>query len=203
MTRRPLPLLLAALMASACSTQPASFHTLASPIAATPASAGPQQPAFDALSVDVPTMLDRHAMVVRHGAHGVTVEAAQRWASPFPEEVRDAIKARLTQASAPRSAAGAAAATPRFIKVDILRVDAWLDDHVAIDAAWTLHFKAPDRPALHARGVFLAPAQGGFAGLAAAQQRAVSALADCIARDLALTPPDDPALHPCPRQRRP
>lgn len=166
---------------AACASTPVHYYTMLAPSAY---ATSPQSPAdflIDVLPVGVPSYLDQAQLVVRQGTTGVTVLDGERWASPFGDELRNALSAELTQRLGTQDIGGLPRPSDKpllRIKLQVRRFDAWPGERVQLEAAWSLSFAGdPADSRLSCYGHFDEPANGGYAGMVKAQQHAIAELA--------------------------
>ncbi|MFL9965182.1 PqiC family protein [Paraburkholderia sediminicola] len=123
---------------TACASSPARFYTLGTDSESTIANRT-ASPAFliDMRPVKVPAAVARSQLIVQVNAAQVKVLEDDRWASPLPDEIRNALLAALTQqAGAPDVRE---AALPVYqVSVDIQRFESWPGSHALIDAVWSV-----------------------------------------------------------------
>ncbi|BFG80560.1 hypothetical protein PTKU46_85940 [Paraburkholderia terrae] len=172
---------------AACASDPVHYHTLLAPSAGATSSQPPVNFLIDVLPVGIPSNLDQTQLVVRRGASGVSVLDGERWAGPLADEVRGALSAELTQRLGTQNIAGLPqpSGTPILrIKLEVRRFDVWPGQRVRLDADWSLGL-ANDaaNSRLLCYGQFDEPANGSYAGIVIAQQRALAALATRIDTD--------------------
>lgn len=170
----------AALLAlAACSSAPTHFHTLVPPAASTSATAAPF--VIDVQAVNVPPQVDQPALVLRHGASGVSVMDGERWASPLGDEIRGALAADLSTRLGTHDVHGLPLGKDTAVvrvQVDVRRFDSELGGNATLEAAWSVRgAKASADCASHVTQ----PAGSDYDSLVAAHQRALAQLADGIA----------------------
>ncbi|UPG86713.1 PqiC family protein [Luteibacter aegosomatis] len=170
----------AALLALAgCSSAPTHFHTLVPP-ATSPAIASAAF-VIDVQPVNVPPQVDQPALVLRHGASGVSVMDGERWASSLGDEIRGALAADLSARLGTHDVHGLPLGKDTQVvrvQVDVRRFDSELGGNATLEAAWSVRgAKASADCASHVTQ----PAGGNYDSLVAAHQQAVGQLADGIA----------------------
>jgi uncharacterized lipoprotein YmbA len=189
--KRPLfnALIALPLFLAACASPPIHYHTLR-PALEKPAvdqALPPSAFLIDVLAAGIPAYLDQPQLVVRHGQAEIVMLENERWASPFSDELRDALSAQLSSLLGTRDIAGLArpASKPALrIKIEIRRFDAWPGDKVQLDADWALGFAGEAADArLVCGGQFEFSTPGGYPELVAGQRRLIAALANRVAAD--------------------
>jgi len=173
---------------TACASAPVRYYTLQSPAAATAAeSETPVAFHIEVLPVGLPAQLDQSFLVVRQGDNGVAIRDTARWASPYEDELRQALSTELTHRLGTTDVGGLP--TPKGtdvlrIKLQVRRFDAWPDRQVELEADWSLGFANDrERPSLTCHGTFSAPAKRGDTALVDAERGLVQALALRMAAD--------------------
>ncbi|GHU07556.1 lipoprotein [Betaproteobacteria bacterium] len=170
----------------ACASPPVHYHTLF-PVLEKPSSdQAPSRFLIDVLDVGIPAHLDRPQLVVRQGPAGIAAPDGERWAGPLNEELRNALSAELVVRLKTQDISGLAAPARKPVlrlKVQIRRLDAWLDHEVRLDADWALGFADEPGVRLVCSGRFDAPTPGGYPELVLGQQRLIAALAERISAD--------------------
>lgn len=170
----------AALLAlAACSSAPTHFHTLVPPATAPAAATAPF--VIDVQAVAVPAQVDQPALVLRHGANGVSVMDGERWASSLGDEIRGALAADLSTRLGTHDVHGLPLgkdAQVVRVQVDVRRFDSELGGNATLEASWSVRgTNASANCASHVTQ----PAGGDYDSLVAAHQQAVAQLADGIA----------------------
>lgn len=204
MIRHPRALLLAgALMLSACSSTPTSYHTL---IATQPQAAAAANSAAEfqlqVLPVRIPVQVDQPSLVVRESDGRLAILETALWASPPADEFHDALAIELEQRLGVRDLAGLPGRSDRpllSLRTDVRRFDSLPGRHAALDVVWSLEYslKGQRARALTCASVIHQQAGADVDSLVLAHQRAIRELADRIAltaRQWAQNPRSD-----CPR----
>jgi uncharacterized lipoprotein YmbA len=177
------------LVLGACASPPVHYHTLLPVLENTSSAQASSGFLIDVLAVGIPAHLDQPQLVVRQGLTAIAVLDGERWAGPLDEELRNALSAELASRLKTRDVAGLATPAHKSVlrlKVQIRRLDAWLDHKVRLDADWALRFTAEGTNAplsLVCSGQFEEPVPGGYPELVLGQQRLIAALAERIATD--------------------
>ncbi|GHU38934.1 lipoprotein [Betaproteobacteria bacterium] len=190
MNRLILPGLTAfSLVLGACASPPVHYHTLLPVLENASSAQAPSGFLIDVLAVGIPAHLDQPQLVVRQGLTGIAVLDGERWAGPLGEELRNALSAELASRLKTQDVAGLTAPAHKPVlrlKVQIRRLDAWLNHKVRLDADWALRFTDEATnvtPRLVCSGQFEEPVPGGYPELVLGQQRLIAALADRISAD--------------------
>jgi uncharacterized lipoprotein YmbA len=189
MTLRLKFLALAALLAvSACSSTPTRYYTLIAPI--TPASetqrgAAPFQ--FEMLPVLMPVQVDQPPLVVRQGDGSLAILDTERWGSPLGDEFHDALTGQLERRFGSRDLAGLpkdAGQPVLSLRTDVRRFESVPGSYALIDVVWSLNLRNSGTKGqnLTCSSVIRELAGLGMENLVLAHQRAVSRLADSIAK---------------------
>jgi len=188
MMRWALLLTLTALVA--CGSSPKTeFYTLVSVKPTTTARMDAKGPPIQVGRVDLPSTLDRTALVIQGSDAHVIVSDRDRWAGPLDTLVRQALsddlRARLGTAAVLAPGDPAPPSKVRQLLVVIERFSADSAGRVVLEADWTVGSGNPPRPgARHHERVEenAGSTQGG--SVAAAMSRALGLLADAIAQTL-------------------
>ncbi len=174
--------LLAALLATACRSPPSQFYTLVR-LPVEPAAPPLATFQIDVLPVDVPAQVDVPQMVVREGAGQVVPVETRRWIAPLHAELRTALSNELTLLLGARDIHGLTPSPdmPTYrVKMKVQRFDSVLGDLVQIDAIWRVRETGADKPGLLCGSRVIERADGDYAGLAVAHQRAIATIAQQI-----------------------
>ena len=145
------------------------------------------KPALQLLSVSLPELLERDAIVVSQGRSGVQALTGHRWAEPLRDAVPRLLRQDLAQWLGVDSVWGAALpaglASPRQLRVEVLNFQA--DEsrrQVQLLARWTLSDPSGSRPVRSGLQDITAPVQGGDVdALVAAHRQALWQLAQGLA----------------------
>lgn len=189
MTRPPVPLRLAALVAAlalgACASAPTHYYTLVAPATAAP-SGDAHGPAFELLPVGIPAQDDQPQLVVRQGGQGVALLEGQRWIAPLADEIRAALSADLAGALGHPDVSGLAHGDEPVVrvKVDVRRFDSQPGGYAWLDAAWSLRLLGGDAggPQLACTSQFRESVGPGYDALVQGHQQALAQLAASIAQ---------------------
>lgn len=164
-----LPLLAA--LAACSSAPPVRYYTLVRPL---DAAAPPQRlGGLDLVSVKVPAAADYPQLVVRQGAERVELVETRQWIAPLPQEIRNALVARLSSVPAP------AGVSDLRLGVDVTRFESVLGSYALLEAQWQLRAGRGEPLACATR--VSEPVGEGFEALVAGHQRALDHLAEHIA----------------------
>lgn len=178
----------AALGISACSSTPTHYYTLIAPMASTPQHAANPAPfQFEMLPVLMAVQVDQPPLVIRQGNGSLAILDAERWGSPLGDEFHDALTGQLERRFGARDMAGLPkdpALPVLSLRTDVRRFESVLDNYAVIDVVWTLGLRSGDakRQSLTCSSLIREPAGVGMENLVLAHQRAVSRLADSIAK---------------------
>jgi len=186
-----IAMLVAALGLIACSSPaPIHYYTLLPPSSAEARTVQIPSPfLIDVLPVGLPEHLDQQPLVVRQSASGgvVSVLDEERWVGPLGDELRRALSVQLAKRLGAQDVSGLPSSADQKvlrIKVQIRRIDAWLNNQVQLEAGWSLGLVQGSKARLVCQGGFTEAAQNGYPALVQALQRAVGALAARIATDV-------------------
>lgn len=183
-------MIFAGLLAACAGSAPARFYTLM-PVNEPVAARGTLSDAAKVIMlgpVTVPAALDQPQWVVTKSGHEVEVLEQHRWAAPLKDEITAALTARLSHlvrdATVAAYAQSASLDPSARILVDVSRFELRPGESVVFEALWTI--KA-DKERTARRGhtsLAIPVAAGDHAALAAAQSRALDALAQDLAAAL-------------------
>jgi uncharacterized lipoprotein YmbA len=174
--------------ATACTSTLVHYYTLqAPPKSSVNVNGAPAAFRIDVLPIGIPAQLDQSSLVIREGDSAVAVLDAERWASPYGDELRNALAFDLEHQLGTINVAGLPSSkdTPVLrVKVQVRRLDAWLGQQVQLDADWNLGFVDEiGHSPLTCQGSFSAPVTTSYPALVSAQRGLVNALASRIAAD--------------------
>lgn len=186
-----IAMLATALGLAACSSPaPIHYYTLLPPPSAEARTVQVSSPfLIDVLPVGLPEHLDQQPLVVRQSVSGgvVSVLDEERWVGPLGDELRRALSVQLSKRLGTQDVSGLPSSADQKvlrIKVQIRRIDAWLNNQVQLEAGWSLGLAQGSKARLVCQGGFTEAAQNGYPALVQAQQRVVGALAARIATDV-------------------
>lgn len=180
--------LAAVLGISACSSTPTHYYTLIAPMgSAAPPVTSPAPFQFEMLPVLMAVQVDQPPLVIRQGDGSLAILDAERWGSPLGDEFHDALTGQLERRFGSRDMAGLpkdATQPVLSLRTDVRRFESVLGSYALIDVVWTLGLRGNDakRQSLTCSSLIREPAGVGTENLVLAHQRAVSRLADSIAR---------------------
>jgi uncharacterized lipoprotein YmbA len=180
--------LAAALGISACSSTPTHYYTLIAPMPTAPQQASSPAPfQFEMLPVLMAVQVDQPPLVIRQGDGSLAILDAERWGSPLGDEFHDALTGQLERRFGSRDMAGLPKDSTQpvlSLRTDVRRFESVLDNYALIDVVWTLGLRSTDtkRQSLTCSSIIREPAGLGMENLVLAHQRAVSRLADSIAK---------------------
>lgn len=136
----------ATLLLAACGgAVPIRFYTLASEVPTSvsqPQTEAAQQRYIDVQPLSVPERLMRSQLVLRRSETEVTLLEQQRWASPFPIELREALATRIAaklgaiDISQTRQLVGKSA---QRIKIAFIQLEAMPDRHIDAVFSWAVN----------------------------------------------------------------
>jgi len=186
--RLTLTALAATLALSACSSTPTHYYTLIAPMGAnTPAASSTAPLQFEMLPVLMPVQVDQPPLVVRQGNGSLAILDAERWGSPLGDEFHDALTAHLERRFGSRDMAGLPKNTDQpvlSVRTDVRRFESVANSYALIDVVWTLSLRSTGtkRQNLTCSSIIREQAGIGMENLVLAHQRALSRLADNIAK---------------------
>lgn len=135
--------------------------------------------------VTVPALVDRPQMVLRDGAHRVTLAEQSRWAEPLKDNIERVVAGNLAllldDAEVAAASQSAAEAAGYRVLLDVQRFDSVLGEAATLEVLWTV--RAADGSVTAAgRSLIREPAGGpGYDALVAAHDRALAALSRAVA----------------------
>jgi uncharacterized lipoprotein YmbA len=177
-------LLLVLMLAGCGSPLKERFYTLSSSGVPEPAVSGPSY-RLAVGPVTIPAVVDRPQIVLRAGAHRVTLAEESRWAEPLKDSIPRVIAGNLAVllngAQVAASSQGAAAAADYRVLLDIQRFDSALGDAATLEVLWTVG-AVNGGATTGGRSLIREPAGGmDYDALVAAHNRALAA----VSRDIA------------------
>lgn len=180
---------LAAALAGCAGSPQVRYYTLTAPLS--PSETPPPAVgnfAIDVVSVSVPAQVDQPQLMLRSGSGQLTAQYSERWSSPLPDELRNALSDTLTrQLGVPdiRQLAAAPGQQVWRVQVDVQRFDVSTAGPAVIDATWRVRPLQGGGGGLLCRNrveVPVAASTGqGLDAVVAAQQKAVVLLGLTIA----------------------
>ncbi|MFC6335283.1 hypothetical protein GIR22_11080 [Pseudomonas sp. CCM 7891] len=185
--RAPIILIAAALSLGACSSPPTHYYTLIASQGAASTTAAQTLFQFQMLPVLIPVQVDQPQVVLREGDGSLAILENERWAAPLGDEFHDALTAQLERRLGTRDLAGLPRQSDQpvlSVRTDVRRFESVLNQHALIDVVWNLSLRSDTnkRRNLICSSVIQQPAGVGMENLVLAHQRAVSSLADAIAK---------------------
>ncbi|MGZ5089018.1 MAG: PqiC family protein [Usitatibacter sp.] len=160
------------------------YFTLTAPALPPSAPAAPGPSVFVG-PVTIPEAVDRPQMVRRVAANQVEIMDLERWAEPLkaaiPRVLADALARDLGTSTVMTSRQSAALAFDYRVAVDIERFDFSPGDGASVDALWTVRAGPDGAPRTGRSQARESAGSGGAQAMAAAQSRALEA----VARDIA------------------
>ncbi|MFP3565007.1 membrane integrity-associated transporter subunit PqiC [Paraburkholderia sp. SIMBA_030] len=165
---------------TACASPPARFYTLGTDSDSTIGNRT-ASPAFliDMRPVKVPVAVARSQLVVQLNAAQVKVLEDDRWASPLPDEIRNALLAALTRQA---SALDVHEVAPPVyqVSVDVQRFESWPGSRALIDAVWSVR-RSDDRETLTCHSIVSQPVSAGYNAVVDGHRQAIRRIAAQIA----------------------
>lgn len=176
-----------ALTLSACSTTPTHYYTLIAPATQAPTHVAQAPFQFEMQPVLMAVQVDQPPLVVRQGDGSLAILENERWGAPLGDEFHDALTGELERRFGSRDLAGLPKQSDQpvlSIRTDVRRFESVLGQYALIDVVWNLSLRGNgnQRQTLTCSSVIRQPAGLGMENLVLAHQKAVSSLADTIAR---------------------
>lgn len=176
-----------ALALSACSTTPTHYYTLIAPATQAPANVAQAPFQFEMQPVLMAVQVDQPPLVVRQGDGSLAILENERWGAPLGDEFHDALTGELERRFGSRDLAGLPKQSDQpvlSIRTDVRRFESVLGQYALIDVVWNLSLRGNgnQRQTLTCSSVIRQPAGVGMENLVLAHQKAVSGLADTIAK---------------------
>lgn len=173
-----------ALCLAGCASAPVHYYTLTTQ--GLPAGrVAPAPYPFELSPVGVPAQVDVPQLVVRTGGQGMQLLDGRRWIAPLGDEIRGTLSSDLANALGVADMSGLPdSGQPRLrITFDVRRFESVPDDHVLIEAAWSLRLTgaADGRRALSCVSVDRETVGAGYDALVAGHQQALASIASRIA----------------------
>jgi uncharacterized protein len=177
-------LFLGGTLLAACASQADRFYTL-SPM---PDSAPAPRVAFTTqvvLSISVPAVVDRRAMVLDTPGNQVTILEHERWAAPLADLIAQTLGADIERRRPDVMVAGRGfGSSPVTIRIDILELSARAAGSTTLEAHWRIADAESKTDAVGSE-IFTAPLAGGdYAAVAHGISVTLSSLADRLAEKL-------------------
>lgn len=192
MTLRNSSLALAcALGVTACASTPTHYYTLIAPATQAPANVSPAPFQFEMQAVLMAVQVDQPPLVIRQGNGSLAILENERWGAPLGDEFHDALTGQLERRFGSRDLAGLPKQTDQpvlSVRADVRRFESVQDQYALIDVVWNLSLRGGSaepgtkRQTLTCSSIIRQPAGIGMENLVIAHQKAVSTLADAIAR---------------------
>ncbi|WNW10518.1 PqiC family protein [Pseudomonas sp. DTU_2021_1001937_2_SI_NGA_ILE_001] len=187
--RLKLAVLATALGLAACSSPTMHYYTLVAPLHSEATSGAPAPFQFEMLPVLLPVQVDQPPLVVRQGDGSLAILDTERWGAPLGDEFHDALTAQLEQRWGRRDMAG----LPKegdlpvlSLRTDVRRFESVPGQYALLDVVWNLSLRGGaeggKRQTLTCSSVIREQAGSGLDSLVIAHQKAISRLADSIAR---------------------
>lgn len=186
--RNHLLTLVCALGLGACSSTPTHYYTLIAPATQAPANTAKAPFQFEMQAVLMAVQVDQPPLVVRQGDGSLAILENERWGAPLGDEFHDALTGELERRFGSRDLAGLPKQSDEpvlSIRTDVRRFESVLGQYALIDVVWNLSLRgngSGKRQTLTCSSVIRQPAGAGMESLVLAHQKAVSSLADSIAK---------------------
>jgi uncharacterized protein len=188
--RNPLLALTCALGLGACSSTPTHYYTLIAPPTQAQQPSSAQAPfQFEMQPVLMAVQVDQPPLVVRQGDGTLAILENERWGAPLGDEFHDALTGELERRFGTRDLAGLPKQSDQpilSVRTDVRRFESIIGQYALIDVVWNLSLRNSGnngkRQTLTCSSVIRQPAGMGMENLVIAHQKAVSNLADIIAR---------------------
>jgi len=176
---------MAALMLTACASEPARYHTLA-PLDYD-RQASPPAPApflLEVLPVRVPVEADRLELVVRQGGSIALIES-ERWAATLGEEFQDAFSAMLSSKLGAQNVSGFTHPLGKpvlRVKLIVRRFESVPGQYALIDADWSIGLAdKEEKGRLLCNSQLRIPVKNGYRNLVDGHRKLIDRLAGQIA----------------------
>ena len=176
---------------TACASTPTHYYTLIAPAAPVQANVSPAPFQFEMQAVLMAVQVDQPPLVIRQGNGSLAILENERWGAPLGDEFHDALTGQLERRFGSRDLAGLPKQSNQpvlSVRTDVRRFESVLDQYALIDVVWNLSLRGSgagpgsQRNTLTCSSVIRQPAALGMENLVLAHQKAVSALAETIAR---------------------
>ncbi|MDC6382710.1 membrane integrity-associated transporter subunit PqiC [Pseudomonas sp. 15A4] len=176
---------------TACASTPTHYYTLIAPAAPVQANVSPAPFQFEMQAVLMAVQVDQPPLVIRQGNGSLAILENERWGAPLGDEFHDALTGQLERRFGSRDLAGLPKQSDQpvlSVRTDVRRFESVLDQYALIDVVWNLSLRGSgagpgtQRKTLTCSSVIRQPAAPGMENLVLAHQKAVSALAETIAR---------------------
>jgi len=172
---------------TACGSTPTHYYTLIAPASPAQPVAARAQFQFEMQPVLMAVQVDQPPLVIRQGDGSLAILENERWGAPLGDEFHDALTGELERRFGSRDLAGLPKQGDQpvlSIRTDVRRFESVLDQYALIDVVWNLSLRGNGTPrqTLTCSSVIRQPAGIGMENLVLAHQKAVSGLADIVAR---------------------
>lgn len=176
---------------TACASTPTHYYTLIAPAAPVQANVSPAPFQFEMQAVLMAVQVDQPPLVIRQGNGSLAILENERWGAPLGDEFHDALTGQLERRFGSRDLAGLPKQSDQpvlSVRTDVRRFESVLDQYALIDVVWNLSLRGSgagpgtQRKTLTCSSVIRQPAAPGMENLVLAHQKAVSGLAETIAR---------------------
>jgi len=187
--RTHLLALTCALGLGACSSTPTHYYTLIAPPTQAPANNMQVPFQFEMQPVLMAVQVDQPPLVVRQGDGSLAILENERWGAPLGDEFHDALTAELERRFGVRDLAGLPKQSELpvlSIRTDVRRFESIIGQYAMIDVVWNLSIRSNQnngqRQTLTCSSSVRQSAGPGIENLVVAHQKALSSLADIIAK---------------------
>jgi uncharacterized protein len=176
--------LLGGAMLAACASQSDRFYTL-TPMPDSPPAPRSASTTQVVLSISVPAVVDRRAMVLDTPGNQVTILEHERWAAPISDLIAQTLAGDIERRRPDVLVAVRGLGSPAMkIRIDIAELSARAVGNATLEAHWRIA-DAESKTDLVGSEIFTVPvASGDYAAVAHAFSVAVSSLADRLAEKL-------------------
>jgi hypothetical protein len=177
-------ILLGGTMLAACASQSDRFYTL-TPMPDSPPAPRAASTMQVLLSISVPAVVDRRAMVLDTPGNQVNILEHERWAAPISDLIAQTLAGDIERRRPDVVvAAPGLGSSPVKIRIDIAQLSARAGGNATLEAHWRIA-DAESKTDVTGSEIFTAPvASGDYAAVARGFSVAVSSLADRLAENL-------------------
>jgi uncharacterized lipoprotein YmbA len=186
--RTHLLALTCALGLGACSSTPTHYYTLIAPPTQMQPNSAQVNFQFEMQPVLMAVQVDQPPLVVRQGDGSLAILENERWGAPLGDEFHDALTGELERRFGVRDLAGLPKQSELpvlAIRTDVRRFESIIGQYAMIDVVWNLSLRSSangKRQTLTCSSSVRQSAGPGIENLVVAHQRALSSLADIIAK---------------------
>ena len=187
--RTHLLALTCALGLGACSSTPTHYYTLIAPPTQMQTNSAQVPFQFEMQPVLMAVQVDQPPLVVRQGDGSLAILENERWGAPLGDEFHDALTGELERRFGVRDLAGLPKQSEipvLSVRIDVRRFESIINQYAMTDVVWNLSLRNTDnngkRQTLTCSSVVRQSAGVGIEDLVVAHQKALSSLADIIAK---------------------